>query len=82
MKKDVNFNGCRHLVSATAEQLVNLGRAETWYLDGTFKLVRHPFTQLLTIIAFVRKHDYAKKMPLVFVLMSGKKKDYRAVSLL
>ena len=68
---------------ATTEQLVHLGRAKTWYIDGTSKFVRHPFTQLLTINAFVRKHDYAKQVPLVFALMSGKKrKDYRAVSLL
>jgi len=78
----VDVNGRRHLVFATAEQLVHLGRAKTWYIDGTFKLVRHPFTQLLTINAFVRKDDHAKQVPLVFALMSGKKKkDYRAVSI-
>ena len=83
LKKDVNVNGRRHLVFATAEQLVHLGRVKTWYIDGTFKLVRHPFTQLLTINAFVRKHDYAKQVLQVFALMSGKKKkDYRTVSLL
>ena len=83
LKRDVHVRGRRHLVFATAEQLIHLGRAKTWYIDGTFKLVRHPFTQLLTINAFVRKDDHVKQVPLVFALMSGKKKkDYRAVSVL
>ena len=79
LRADLNVRGRRHLVFATNEQLHYLSRAKTWYIDGTFKLVRHPFTQLLTIIAFVRKDDHAKQVPLVFVIMSGKKKDYREV---
>ena len=53
---------------------------KNWYVDGTFKLCKAPFTQLLTVNAFVRRKDHAKQVPLVFALMSGKKnKDYRAV---
>ena len=36
-------------------------------------LMQHPFTQLLTINAFVRSRDHAKQVPPVYVLMSGRK---------
>lgn len=70
----------RHLIFATDAQLSVLSGAKNWYVDGTFKLCKAPFTQLLTVNAFVRRKDHAKQVPLVFALMSGKKKkDYRAV---
>lgn len=72
--------GRRHLLFASDQQLDVLSRAKTWYVDGTFKLCRQPFQQLLTINAFVRSDDHVKQVPLVFVIMSGKKKgDYKAV---
>jgi len=48
--------------------------------NATFKLCRCPFTQLLTLYAFVKNDDHVKQVPLVFAIMSGKKKrDYKAV---
>ena len=81
LQADVEARNRPHLVFAVAEQLEPLSKARTWYIDETFKVVRQPFTQLLTVNAFVRSGDAAKQVPLVCVLMSSRiKKDYKKVS--
>lgn len=70
------------MIFATSQQLDLLNRAKSWYVDATFKLCRQPFSQLSTVNALVKAEDYTKQVPLVFVLMSGKKKlDNRGVFL-
>ena len=49
--------------------------------DGTFKIIRRLFTQLLTNNVFVRSGDCAKQVPLVFSMMSGRTmNDYEQVN--
>ena len=77
---DITVNGKRHLMFATTQQLDYLSWAKTWYLDGTFKVVRQPFYQLWSIHAFVTSGDDTKQMPFLFVLMSSRRTvDYKGI---
>ena len=63
LQADLTVKERRHLIFARQEQLNTLARAKSWYVDGSFKLVHHPFKQLLTVNAFVRSRDYTKQVP-------------------
>ena len=54
----------RHLVFYTDTQAALLCQAKTWYLDGTFKVLSLPFTQLFTMNAFITKGRTSKQVPL------------------
>ena len=41
-----------------------LKEAKTWYIDGTFHVIRRPFQQLLSIHAFVKRGGTMKHVPL------------------
>ena len=80
VQADINVKGNRHLLLATTFMLSLLLSAQHWFVDGTFKVVRSPFAQLLSVHAFVRQGDSLKQIPLVYFLMSGKTtKDYEAI---
>jgi hypothetical protein len=78
--KDIRRRHRRHLVFATQTQLTLLSRAKTWYVDGTFTFVRHPFVQLWSVHAFVKAEGVIRQISLAFALMSSRqKKDYKLV---
>ena len=80
LKADVKVDERRHLVFATKNMVTLIQRSKTRYVDGTFKVVKAPFTQLFTIHSFVRSGNCTKQIPIAFILMSGKRKrDYRKV---
>jgi len=85
LQKDIRLDGqMRHMLFANKQMLRLLGKCRTWYIDATFRVVSKPFKQLFSIHGFAQASkggkQYVKQVPLIFVLMSGKKtSDYQAV---
>ena len=81
LQGDIRVGEARHLLFFTDQQLGVLKKAKTWYLDGTFKIIKKPFYQLFSIHAFVKGNtDKQKQVPLAFCFMSRRtKKDYRKI---
>ncbi|XP_033759427.1 uncharacterized protein LOC117341641 [Pecten maximus] len=61
-------------------QIGLLEKTRTWYMDGTFRMVNEPWTQLFSMHGFVKSDDNMKQIHLAFCFMSGKREeDYYAV---
>ncbi len=79
-KGPVKVGSERHLIFATDKQLELLRSAVRWYVDGTFKIVDHPFKQLFSIHVFMRKGSDVVQVPVCFVFMSRRTAlDYKSV---
>ncbi|CAD5126557.1 DgyrCDS14653 [Dimorphilus gyrociliatus] len=74
LKKDVLENNERVIIFSTSKQLSLLAVSKVWYLDGTFKIVKDPFTQLFSFHSFLKKEGELKQVPLLYAFMSSKKK--------
>ncbi|CAD5126881.1 DgyrCDS14905 [Dimorphilus gyrociliatus] len=74
--KDIKGKKSRNMMFATDHQIKLLKHCKIWFIDATFKIVRKPFYQLFTIHGFIRKEGEYKQVPLMFVLMTGKKKKH------
>ena len=62
----------------TNNQASLLRKVKTWYVDGTFKVISRPFTQLLAVNAFITKGAASQQVPLAICLMSGRStEDYK-----
>jgi hypothetical protein len=74
---DIKFEGMRHLIFVKKDQLELIRESRNWFIGGTYKMVQHPFVQLITIHRFVRSGDNSKQVPIVYILLSRRRRsDY------
>ena len=76
IKGDIRVNFKRHIILMTAAMLSLMGNIKTWYIDGTFKIIKKPFKQLFGIHRFIKHGDCIKQIPVAYIMMSGKAKKY------
>ncbi|CAD5126581.1 DgyrCDS14672 [Dimorphilus gyrociliatus] len=74
LKEDVLEKNERVIIFSTSKQLSLLAVSKVWYLDGTFKIVKDPFTQLFSFHSFLKNEGELKQVPLLYAFMSSKKK--------
>jgi len=80
LQADVQLEGSRHTILATATMLQMLQRARKWHVDATFYLVKAPFMQLFAVHVFVKHGTTRKQVPVAFAIMSGHRAaDYMAI---
>ena len=60
----------RFFYSRYNESTEILAKAEQWYVDRTFKVVKEPFTQLFSLHTFICWKRCLKQVPLAFVIIS------------
>ena len=71
--KDIRFKGSRHLVFSTNYKKGLLETIKTIYIDGTFKLVKKSFVQILSIRGFVVGDEgHSKQITLFTTIMSNR----------
>ena len=81
VRGDVIIQKARHFIYFTDEQLVYMAKAHKWYIDGTFKIVKKPIKQLVTIhVVLVYLGSKRFSIPVCFILMTHRRKgDYMEV---
>ena len=78
LNKDIKVDIHRHLHFATDKMIQLLSGAKNWYVDAAFKVIKAPLILLFSILAFVKQDECIKQIPLMFLLMSQRKrKDYK-----
>ena len=74
-KRNIETPDARHLIFGTDLMFTKFGRARTWYIDATFKVVGPPFYQMASFHIFVvdRLLKVRTQVGCVFVLMSRRR---------
>ncbi|KAG0716479.1 hypothetical protein GWK47_009614 [Chionoecetes opilio] len=80
LQRDIHHEGHRHFIFASPLQLSFLSKSKIWFIDGTFKVVREPFVQLVSIHSYIKSGDMHKASSAIIVVMSQQKTtDYTAI---